>query len=516
MSRFLLPFLLLIGRFGLMAQTVRFNFSAASVSVPGWINMSGDPSLGVVSATDPTTGISLTSIATANWIPLSGTGCAYNGTGMSNGTFFPAAVMVNHWFQYGPTAVFNPSVPQLKISGLNPNAIYSIRMTGSNSTSFNLNPSRFTVAGRIDYGYSDVNSNANTYSGAIFNNITPDSSGALSVYINTVSGTEAADICGLQVTLANPPLTFSDGLTRTGNNVVFGGSTQKVGSFTSTSYPRLMTNFSWASPNMMLQTMDTTNAHDDELHLYPEAFQVGLSSGSPTSPSTLHRTYYGMFCGNYQPSISMFASDGTNSQSFALNQYDITLPMFANTLTLDSLLTTDHSGNLIFVPGVAHSGWSLGGNAGINPSSQYIGTTDAQPLAFHTNGVERLRVDTSGNVGIGTLTPQSRLAVNGTVTAKVVKVTPTGWSDYVFDSSYHLAPLTEVDRYIRIHKHLPDIVSAAQVRQQGLDLGESQAAQLKKIEELTLYVIELNKKVAVLAKENRQLKKMISRAIKTK
>jgi len=63
---------------------------------------------------------------------------------------------------------------------------------------------------------------------------------------------------------------------------------------------------------------------------------------------------------------------------------------------------------------------------------------------------------------------------------------------------------------------LPDIGSAAQVRQQGLDLGESQAAQLKKIEELTLYVIELNKKVAVLAKENRQLVKMISRAIKTK
>jgi len=106
---------------------------------------------------------------------------------------------------------------------------------------------------------------------------------------------------------------------------------------------------------------------------------------------------------------------------------------------------------------------------------------------------ERMAILGNGNVGIGTACPQAKLAVNGDIFSTKVKVTLTGWCDYVFNPTYRLRPLSEVEQYIQQHHHLPEVPSAAEVEKNGLDLGDNQATLLKKIEELTLYLIEQNK-----------------------
>jgi hypothetical protein len=120
----------------------------------------------------------------------------------------------------------------------------------------------------------------------------------------------------------------------------------------------------------------------------------------------------------------------------------------------------------------------------------------------------------SGNVGIGT--PNSgtyKLAVNGTIRAKEVKV-ETNWSDFVFEDNYKLPTLDKVESFIKENKHLPDVPSAKQVEEEGLSMSQMMAKQMQKIEELTLYLIEMkkeneyqSKKIAVLEKQLSQINK---------
>jgi hypothetical protein len=110
----------------------------------------------------------------------------------------------------------------------------------------------------------------------------------------------------------------------------------------------------------------------------------------------------------------------------------------------------------------------------------------------------------SGNVGIGTVNPKAKLSVNGEILSKRVKVTmaQADWPDYVFAPGYSLPSLAEVEKYVNSNRHLPGVPSAREVEKEGLDLGEMNRRLLEKVEELTLYIIQLNN-------QNQQLKNEI-------
>jgi len=116
-------------------------------------------------------------------------------------------------------------------------------------------------------------------------------------------------------------------------------------------------------------------------------------------------------------------------------------------------------------------------------------------ITFNTDtNTEQVRITSSGYVGIGTTIPDAKLAVNGQVHATEVRVTTNvPGPDYVFEKDYKLSSLEEIKNYIDQNKHLPEVPSAKEMEKNGVQLGEMNMLLLRKIEELTLYVIDLKK-----------------------
>ena len=109
-----------------------------------------------------------------------------------------------------------------------------------------------------------------------------------------------------------------------------------------------------------------------------------------------------------------------------------------------------------------------------------------------------------GGLAIGTTSAAGyKLAVNGTAVFTKAIVKPFPWSDYVFDKDYRLPTLDSVSRFIAAHHHLPDMPSADSVAAAGIDVGQNQSLLLKKIEELTLYIIQQQREIEELRKQVR-------------
>lgn len=104
-------------------------------------------------------------------------------------------------------------------------------------------------------------------------------------------------------------------------------------------------------------------------------------------------------------------------------------------------------------------------------------------------------IDGTGRVGIGTSSPDALLSVKGAIHTQEVKVDMNGWADYVFEPAYSLQSIDYVESFITKNQRLPDMPSEKEVIQNGLKLGEMNKLLVKKIEELTLYLIEQNKRI---------------------
>ncbi|MFZ5971727.1 MAG: hypothetical protein ACOYXA_09055 [Bacteroidota bacterium] len=218
------------------------------------------------------------------------------------------------------------------------------------------------------------------------------------------------------------------------------------------------------------------------LHL--RLYDGDLKLGSNSTPTTIlfnngNATFGGQLgigtAGPYYWSKLHVKSPGANPWS-----------ILSEAMSNDRVIGIGHDGSsgVIAVSSLATGGWS--------------------PLEFRTQNVARMTIGVDGNVGIGTTTPNSyKLAVEGKIGAREVNVTTGAWADHVFRRDYRLRPLSEVQQFIEQNQHLPDVPSEKEVLANGQNLGEMNAILLKKIEELTLYLIELKA-------ENEQLSRRLN------
>ncbi len=169
--------------------------------------------------------------------------------------------------------------------------------------------------------------------------------------------------------------------------------------------------------------------------------------------------------------------------------------------------------------GVTNPTWKFQINTTGNKSTFLIngdgtsGTSNTR-LFQASNGVGRsLTFHANGRVGIGTVNPSKTLSVNGVILAKEILVSSaaSNWPDYVFEDEYNLMSLEEVEAFIEMNNHLPNIPSQEEIENDGISLGEMQRLHMEKIEELTLHMIEKDKEISDLKGENDELLKRLER-----
>ncbi|MDW3191081.1 MAG: hypothetical protein R8G66_01915 [Cytophagales bacterium] len=156
------------------------------------------------------------------------------------------------------------------------------------------------------------------------------------------------------------------------------------------------------------------------------------------------------------------------------------------------ILTFNRTGNLKN----AHIGYGT-----VNEGGLYLGTDDSQ---------YSLWVQQNGNVGIGTYEPTQKLSVAGTINADELILEDVSGADFVFEEDYDLRSLEETEKFIQTNQHLPEIPSAAEMAEEGLEIKVMNILLLQKVEELTLHLIEQNKRMNQLEEKNAELEKEIS------
>ncbi len=217
------------------------------------------------------------------------------------------------------------------------------------------------------------------------------------------------------------------------------------------------------SPNFRLQVSGTSHVSDKAWFTYGNPSIAGYSWVNAALTTN---------------SIEIVNNQGTvnsSSPTLAFHRYGSGGPQFR--------LAADGS-NVLYLE-------SSGENSARNPNA-YGGGPNNYFNRLHVDG----GISVVGNVGIGTISPDAKLAVKGTIHAQEVKVDlSVPGPDYVFEKNYPLTSLAETEAYIKVNKHLPDVPSAGKMQKEGIDLSAMNMMLLRKVEELTLHLIRQQKEI---------------------
>lgn len=221
------------------------------------------------------------------------------------------------------------------------------------------------------------------------------------------------------------------------------------------------------------------------------ATAIGFRAVASTNNSVVLGNGANVGIGTSTPSNKLEVSTGTIGQS-GLRLTQLTSAVAATVLNQTKFLTVNAQGDVILgsINSSGREGATLWQQVGDNVHNDGSGAVVIGQNINKTPAGYKLYVEQ------GLLTEKVKVAVKST----------DEWSDKVFSPAYALQPLAEVERYIRINQHLPGVPSAQQMVEQGNDLHKTDAKLLEKIEELTLYLIQMKKEISQLQQENQQLR----------
>jgi len=235
---------------------------------------------------------------------------------------------------------------------------------------------------------------------------------------------------------------------------------------------------------------------------WPTTGSVGIGTATPTSGAKLDvATTLTISSSKLAYFGSKSVTTGENSQGIFIGhkQYAIMSGQHALFQQYSSIYS---------VVGTANTGY-----IDFNAPATTNTTVSALRFGFDTSEFMRINQDGKVRIGLGTndiKTPDGyKLFVEDGILTEKVKVavkTTTNWADYVFAADYKLMPLNEVEKYTKENNHLPNVPSASQMVENGLDVAQMDAKLLEKVEELTLYLIEQQKQIESLKSEITVLK----------
>lgn len=239
---------------------------------------------------------------------------------------------------------------------------------------------------------------------------------------------------------------------------------------------------------------------------------VGWSAGSGTSALDLNsgrfNSYFGSYAGhNCDGESNLYLGVGSGVESTGDNNIFMGVSVGWASSGNGNILIGNGTG--AYQTGSNNIILGLIPNGPVSRDNQLFienGWDDYAPLIWGDFDADQIKLN--GKVGVGygfgsyptdaggVDVSAYNLFVKGGILTEAVRVSlESAWADYVFEKNYDLKPLSEVEQFIIDNGHLPNVPSAKQVKEQGIDLGEMAKIQQEKIEELTLYIIELNKKL---------------------